>query len=79
MMDDEMGVGFTKHSYNHNDQKRIHYIKLKKQMQREEQIGKQLQNMEIQSESSDSDGKYKKKKKKAEPEPEKPQKKGKKK
>ncbi len=61
-IDDENG--YTKHSHSSTDQKRIYYIKLKKQMQRDEQIAKQMQNVVIKSDESDSDsGKYKKKKK----------------
>jgi hypothetical protein len=63
MMDDEYGVGYTKHSHNHMDQKRIYYIKLKKQMQKDEQLAREGRDVEMESADSDSDDKYKKKKK----------------
>jgi hypothetical protein len=63
MMNDETSAGYSKHSYSTADQKRIYYIKLKKQMQREEQVAKQMENVQIQSESDSDCGKYKKKKK----------------
>jgi hypothetical protein len=61
MIDDESGKSYNKHSYSAADQRRIHYIKLKKQMQREEQMEKQVQNIIIYDESDSDGSKYKKK------------------
>jgi hypothetical protein len=69
MNDDESGSAYTKHSFSAADQKRIYYIKMKKDMQRDEQVARQNQDVEMKSDHSDSDdGKIKKKKKAAQPE-----------
>jgi hypothetical protein len=62
MIVDDESANYTKHSYSSLDQKRIHYIKLKKEMQREEQKAKQNQDIEMKSDNDSDDGKIKKKK-----------------
>ncbi len=59
-------IGYSKHSYNFSDQKRIYYIKQKKDMQKEEQALRE-KNKELEEtnsiSTSNSSNKSKRKKK----------------
>jgi hypothetical protein len=53
-MEDDVDM-YSKHSHSQTDQRRIHYIKLKKQMQREEQMNKQMGGLKVSNEDGEDD------------------------